>query len=132
MVDPLHRADDRRGAVSAAGGDATLYVLGCGGPTDADGVGDVTRFVWRCLVRIAPGRRDAVLAFTSMPRLMAFTRAVNGRTAQAVSTEALKIDARRLGAAPGVEVTIDLEADGFAAWLADGALIERPVPELGA
>lgn len=111
---------------------AHLYVLGCGGPEDADGVGDVTRFRWRCLVRVAPGERDAVLAFSSMPRLMAFTRAVNGRTPNAVSTEALKLAAADWPAAAGVDVAVDLDPSSFAAWLGRGLLVERPVPEIGA
>ncbi|MEO8083443.1 MAG: hypothetical protein ABI780_06435 [Ardenticatenales bacterium] len=110
----------------------TLYVLGVGGPIDEEGIGHVERFAWRFLVRVAPGERDAVLGFTSMPRLMAFTRAVNERRPRAVSTEAFKVAAHRFGAAGTSAPTavVDMAADGFEAWLGRGTLLERIVPEL--
>lgn len=109
-----------------------LYVLGVGGPIDEEGIGHVERFAWRFLVRVAPGERDTVLGFTSMPRLMAFTRAVNERRPRAVSTEAFKVAAHRFGAAGtfAPAAVVDMPADGFEAWLGGGTLVERIVPEL--
>lgn len=130
---------DRRAAgavaVSAAPNErsaapAALYVLGVGGPLDEDGIGHVERFAWRFLVRAAPGEAEAVLGFSSMPRLMAFTRAVNARRPRAVSTEAYLVPIERFGAAPAPAPVIDLPADAFDAWLGDATLVERIVPEL--
>lgn len=108
----------------------SLYFLGVGGPVDAEGVGHVERFAWRFLVRTGGDAPDAVLAFSSMPRLMAFTRSVHAVTPRAVSTEALRVATRQI--APGLDVSIDLDlaADDFARWLGRGTLVERIVPEL--
>lgn len=120
----------RDGAPAALRAHPWLYLLGIGGPVDADGVGHVERFAWRFLVRVAPDRPDAVLAFTAMPKLMAFTRLVNARAPHAVSTEALRVAPAKLTDGVAIEVFVDLPADDFGAWLGRGALIERIVPEL--
>lgn len=130
---------DRRAAgadaVSAAPTDraaapAALYVLGVGGPLDEDGIGHVERFAWRFLVRAAPGQAEAVLGFSSMPRLMAFTRAVNARRPRAVSTEAYLVPIGRFEGATAPAPVVDLAADAFETWLGGATLVERIVPEL--
>ena len=109
---------------------ASLYVLGVGGPLDADGIGRVERFAWRFLVRRAEGEHDAVLGFTSMPRLMAFTRAVNAARPFTVSTEVYKVPSARFALDAAPRATVDLAPEGFSAWLGRGELVERIVPEL--
>lgn len=109
---------------------ASLYLLGIGGPIDDEGIGHVERFAWRFLVRTGAQTTDAVLAFSTMPRLMAFTRAVNGATPHAVSTEALKVDTHRIAREPAIEIEVDLAPSDFAAWLGGATLVERIVPEL--
>lgn len=109
---------------------AALYVLGVGGPTDADGIGHVERFAWRFLVREAPGEGGSVLGFSAMPRLMAFTRAVNARRPRAVSTEAYVVPIGRFDAPTAPTPVVDLPAEAFEGWLGDAALVERIVPEL--
>lgn len=107
-----------------------LYFLGIGGPVDEAGIGHVDHFAWRFLVRTGAHVPEAVLAFSSMPKLMAFTRAVNAATPHAVSTEALKVATRRIAPGLAVAVTLDLAAVDFAGWLGRAALVERVVPEL--
>ncbi len=108
----------------------SLYILGIGGPVDDEGVGRVERFAWRFLVRTGARASDAVLAFSTMPKLMAFTRAVNGATPHAVSTEALKVDTVRIARDPAIDIEVDLAPSDFAGWLGGGTLVERIVPAL--
>jgi hypothetical protein len=65
-----------------------LYFLGVNGPLDAEDIGLVDRFVWRFAVMEAQAEPGAILAFSSMPRLMAFTRAANALRPFTVPTEA--------------------------------------------
>ena len=87
----------------------TLYFLGVGGPEDASGIGDIDAFVWRFLVLKNPDSQGhrTVVAFTSMPNLMAFTRGVNQRRPFTVPTEALRLQADDLPKAQGLTVWLD-------------------------
>ena len=110
-----------------------LYLLGIGGPEDESGIGRVETFVWR--FGVVEGRDGSdggiLLAFRSMPRLMAFTRALNGREPFTVPTEAIKLSGAELVAVP-YRVAIDPTEADFGRWMAlGGRLAERRIEALG-
>jgi len=110
-----------------------VYVLGVGGPEDTAGIGRIEAFVWRCAVLEGgpgPGAAPIALAFTSMPRLMAFTRAVNDAAPRRVPTEAARVaPSSWRGGIPAV-LWLDPTPEAFEAELAGRALVERRIPEL--
>lgn len=112
-------------AWAAAG---SVYLLGVGGPEDEAGIGDVGAFVWRFAVAEAGDGPAVALAFSAMPRLMRFTRAVNAAAPFSVPTEALRVDAASLDPAAGVRVALDPEADDLAALGGAPAVRLRRVP----
>lgn len=119
-----------RGAPAELAGVAALYILGVGGPEDESGIGDVSAFVWRfALVDSADGSPIA-LAFTAMPKLMQFTRAVNGRAPFTVPTEAFKVDAAALAAGAPVRLALDPTPDDFETLRAGRPLVLRVVKGL--
>lgn len=85
-----------------------LYLLGVGGPEDASGIGLVETFVWRFHALERPGTAPAILGFTSMPRLMALTRAVNSERQGALPTEVLRVPTADLRAPLPVRLCLDL------------------------
>lgn len=100
------------GGTATQGAAVELYVLGYNGPVDEEGLGRPDRFVWRYAVLGPPGASATVLAFSSMPKLIAFTRAVNGRQAFALPTEARRF--RLASSMPaGITVWTDPEVDAF-------------------
>lgn len=106
-----------------------VYVLGVGGPEDAAGIGRVERFVWRCAV-LPEDPRPVALGFTSMPRLMAFTRSVNAASPRRVPTEAARVaPASWRGGIPAV-LWLDPSPEAFEAAAAGRVLAERRIPEL--
>lgn len=107
-----------------------VYVLGVGGPVDAAGIGRVEAFVWRCAVLDEGGAAPVALGFTAMPRLMAFTRAVNGAAPSRVPTEAARIaPSSWRGGIPAV-LWLDPTPEAFEAAATGRALVERRIPEL--
>lgn len=106
-----------------------VYVLGVGGPEDASGIGDVERFVWRFAV-LDGGPLPVVLGFSSMPALMAFTRAVNGRQPQRVPTEATRIVPSGWQGGIPVVLWLDPAPDAFETAATGRPLGERRIPEL--
>jgi hypothetical protein len=108
-----------------------LYLLGVGGPEDAAGVGRVEAFVWRCLV-LEPrsGPPLLLLAFSAMPRLMAFTRAVNGAEPGRVPTEALRLAPDELPGDAGLGLLLDPEPEAFLALAQGGRLRELHLPQV--
>jgi hypothetical protein len=121
--------DLRDGPPPELAGREAIYLLGVGGPEDESGVGDVSAFVWRCLLLERPGQPPALLGFTAMPRLMGFTRAVNGQRPFTVPTEAVRLTGADLPAAP-LALLLDPESEAFLAAAAAGQLTVRHVPEL--
>lgn len=111
---------------------AELYVLGFNGPVDDDGMGRPERFVWRFAVVECDGWPPTLLAFRSMPRLMAFTRAVNGREAFTVPTEARRCRLRRPPSPPDLALWVDPEADDFLLRYASVRAQERVIEGLEA
>lgn len=107
-----------------------LYILGLGGPLDESGIGDSTSFVWRFAVIPETGGLPTCLAFTGMPRLMRFTRELNGARAFSVPTEAFRVEADRLQAGAPVRLLIDPEPADFRRLAGDRALEELCIPEL--
>jgi len=107
----------------------TVYALGFGGPPDEAGIGQVSSFVWRFAVAVAGDGRELLLAFTSMPRLMAFTRALNALRPFTVPTEALHIDLSS-GVPVGAVAVIDPVPDTIRPMLETGGVVERHIPEL--
>ena len=107
-----------------------LYILGVGGPEDAAGIGRTERFVWRfCVLEESDGPPVAI-AFSSMPALMRFTRAVNGRQPFSVPTEAHRVPARRLVAGAPAALLLDPSPEAFEGFCAGRGLVERQIPEL--
>lgn len=107
-----------------------LYILGVGGPEDADGIGRVERFVWRFSVLEATAEPPVAIAFTTMPGLMRFTRAVNGSRPFSVPTEAHRVPARRLASGAPAALLLDPSPDDFERLRAGRDLAERQIPEL--
>jgi len=108
----------------------TLYLLGVGGPEDPEGIGRVETFAWRFAVVEGGAGALTALAFTAMPRLMALTRAVNGRRPFTLPTEALRVDPSGIGPTPGVGLFVDPSPEEVEALLAGGRLAERRLPSL--
>lgn len=109
----------------------SLYLLGVGGPETAEGVGDVSSFVWRFGLLATAEGEELALAFRAMPRLMAFTRALNGRRPFSVPTEALRIGGNELSPTP-ISLLLDPSPEDFDAHVAAGArMTERRLPTLG-
>jgi hypothetical protein len=118
------------GVPESLSGLPALYLLGVGGPEDESGIGKVETFVWRFAVIERAGADVVALAFTRMPALMAFTRALNGRQPFTVPTEALRIAGAGLRAAP-IDVLLDGAAEDYDALVAAGGrLEERRLPAL--
>jgi hypothetical protein len=111
--------------------DTILYVLGTGGPDGPDGIGDLSSFVWRfhTIVRESEPRRNA-LAFTSMPQLMGFTRAVNGRAPFTVPTQALRISPAAIETASGWALVVDPTLRQYDALMHSSTAEDLPCPEL--
>lgn len=108
-----------------------LYVLGYNGPIDEEGLGHPDRFVWRYAVLGPPGEAATVLAFSSMPKLIAFTRAVNGRQAFTLPTEARRC--RLASPLPaGISVWTDPELDVYLTRYASMQARERVIDGLEA
>ena len=80
----------------------------------------------------AAGRASppVILAFSAMPKLMQFTRAVNGRAPFTVPTEALRVAARDLAGGVPAVVVLDPSAADFDALRARGRLVERRIAAL--
>jgi len=106
----------------------SLYILGVNGPLDEAGIGRVDRFVWRFAVVDEPS--PVVLAFSAMPLLMRFTRAVNGAQAFTVPTEALRVRLRAAHAGLPVRISLDAVAEDFLTFAGGRRLAERVIPEL--
>lgn len=145
----MTRHDLSTGAPPALAALPALYLLGVGGPEDASGIGDVNAFVWRFVVvetaaepHTSPGSGTAdedsgataglpvVLAFSAMPKLMQFTRAVNSRAPFTVPTEALRLTPRDLGGGAPAVLVLDPSAADFDALRARGRLAERRIAAL--
>lgn len=110
--------------------DSELYLLGVNGPLGPDDIGHIDRFVWRFALLRQPGRPPALLAFSAMPRLMAFTRVLNSAIPFAVPTEARR---QRLGsAAAGIPflLLVDPDPEACASVSRGSATAERVIPEL--
>jgi hypothetical protein len=110
--------------------DDALYLLGVNGPLGPDDIGHIDRFVWRFALLRMPGRPPALLAFSTMPRLMAFTRVLNSAQPFAVPTEARR---QRLGsAAAGIPflLLVDPDPESCASASRGSATAERVIPEL--
>lgn len=107
-----------------------LYLLGVNGPLGPDDIGQIERFVWRFASLDLRARPPALLAFSTMSRLMAFTRAINGARPFTVPTEARR---QRLGpTAVGIPYLLLVDPDpAVCATEARGQpFAERIIPEL--
>jgi hypothetical protein len=138
-----HHAADGRGEVikpvaadELAGrreADEPLYVLGVAEPEDSTALGDVSSYVWRfaCLDGGQPPT-SALLAFTSMRLLMAFTREVNLRQPFSVPTESAALAVEELGrAGQELALLIDPQPDDFTRLQRAGwRLRQRRIPQL--
>jgi hypothetical protein len=91
-------------------------VLGIGGPEDLADIGRLDRLTWRYFVIEHPERGTLALAFTDMPQLMAFTRAMNARAPFTVPTECIRTSAGQL-AEPGLELLVDPDSAEVATLL---------------
>jgi hypothetical protein len=107
-----------------------LYFLGTGGPRDTESVGDPGDFEWRFTALAGPEPEPTLLAFTGMPALMAFTRAVNSAQPFAVPTEALRLTRAHLPPRVPARCLVNPTPEAALAALARGGLVERRVPEL--
>lgn len=105
-----------------------VYLLGVGGPEDEAGIGDVGAFVWRCAVVEAADGTAAALAFSSMPRLMQLTRAVNAAAPFTLPTEALRVEAAALAHAPGTRIALDPSPEDLASLGGAAAVRLRRIP----
>lgn len=111
------------------GADA-LYFLGIGGPEHSEDVGVVEAFRWRfATVAGSDGQHD-LLAFRSMPLLIAFTRAINDADPRTVPTEALRLMPADVTAGVDLWCRIDPDPRSVAVAAATGRLGSRQVPEL--
>lgn len=121
--------DLKHAALTRGDSPEAIYLVGVGGPEDESGIGDVTSFTWRyCLVEPVDGT-PIVLSFSTMPKMMAFTREVNGRSPFTVPTEALRTEFSTLGVAD-LRLAIDPAPEDLEGWLRTGRLVTRGVPEL--
>jgi len=107
-----------------------LYFLGTGGPRDPESVGDPGDFEWRFSALAGPEPEPTLLAFTGMPALMAFTRAVNAAQPFGVPTEALRLTRAQLPPSVHARCLVNPTPEAVLAALARGGLVERRVPEL--
>lgn len=124
----MSRVSLARGAPAGWRALPALYVLGVGGPESGAGIGDVSAFAWRCALLRLAREPDCLLLFSAMPKLMAATRAVNGRAPFSLPTEALRVAPADLGAAP-VQAWLDPSPEALLA-LPALQIVERKIPEL--
>lgn len=107
-----------------------LYVLGFNGPVDAAGIGHPDRFVWRFAVIESEGCAPSLIAFSNMPRLMAFTRAINGRQAFALPTEARRCRLRPPGDVGALALWVDPDPQTYLLRYASTKAQERVIEGL--
>lgn len=125
--------DLSQGLPESLSSDSQLYCLGVGGPLDESGIGRPDRFVWRYALLLDPDAAEApcLLAFSSMPGLMQFTRAVNGRAPFTLPTEVRRQAAGDLSG-QALRLLLDPSVETFEALSGGRAVAEQHLPQLEA